>query len=210
MAGYGKEKVAGRVVFLLLLIIAMILGGALWFDRLGLFDLKNTMRPVLRLFGKEVRQGVELKPGQTLSIDEERLALRLEALELRDQELSIFEENLQKRQAEIEQMAQELEERQKAIEEEEKSFNVSRQQFENRRVNVEQNARYLIGMPPEKAVDILVAMDDQDVIDAFRMTEEIALAEGTSSMVAYWLSLFPAQRAAEIQRKMAGKPRILN
>ena len=134
----------------------------------------------------------------------------MEALELRDQELSIFEENLQKRQAEIEQMAQELEERQKAIEEEEKSFNVSRQQFENRRVNVEQNARYLIGMPPEKAVDILVAMVEQDVIDAFRMTEEIALAEGTSSMVAYWLSLFPAQRAAEIQRKMEGKPRILN
>jgi flagellar protein FlbB len=38
------------------------------------------------------------------------------------------------------------------------------------------------------------------------MTETIAQAEGTNSIVAYWLSLMPAERAVELQRKMTGRP----
>jgi flagellar protein FlbB len=52
----------------------------------------------------------------------------------------------------------------------------------------------------------MLAMDDQDVIDALRKTEEIAQAEGTTSIVSYWLSLMPPERAAEIQRKMVSRP----
>ncbi len=209
MARYGKQRVLGRVVLLILLIIALVIGGALWFDYLGFIDIKRELAPVLRLFGYDSRTHIALKAGETLSLDEERLAHRLEALELRATELDIYEENLEKRENELIHMANELEERQKALEEQEKSFNKSVKQFEDRRVNVEQNAQYLIGMPPERAVDILIAMDDQDIIDVFRMTEELAQAEGTSSMVAYWLSLFPSERAAELQRKMANKPASL-
>ncbi len=59
---------------------------------------------------------------------------------------------------------------------------------------------------PQRAVDILLAMDDQNIIDVLRKTEELAAAGGTTSMVSYWLSLMPPERAAEIQRKMASKP----
>jgi flagellar protein FlbB len=52
-------------------------------------------------------------------------------------------------------------------------------------------------------------MDDQDVIDVLRKTEELARAEGSSSIVPYWLSLMDPQRAAELQRKMAGRPQSL-
>jgi flagellar protein FlbB len=145
-----------------------------------------------------------------LPLDAERLAIRLEALELQGLELEKREGELKNKENGIEQMAQELEERQKALDERENSFNVMVQQFENRRVNVEQNARYLVGMPPDKAVGIIAAMDDQDAIDVFRMTEEIAQREGTTSIVSYWLSLLPSQRSAELQRKMAGKPRALD
>jgi flagellar protein FlbB len=65
-------------------------------------------------------------------------------------------------------------------------------------------------MPPASAVGILVSMDDQDVIDLLRMTESIAQAEGATSMVSVWLSQLPAQRAAELQRKMVGRPSGLN
>jgi flagellar protein FlbB len=70
-------------------------------------------------------------------------------------------------------------------------------------------------MPPERAVGIMAAMDDLDVINVFRKTEEIAQAEGTQSIVSYWLSLMAettegAARAAELQRKMAGRPPNLN
>ena len=65
-------------------------------------------------------------------------------------------------------------------------------------------------MRPEAAVGILVAMDDQTVIDVLRKVEEIAAAEGTSSMGSYWLSLMPSDRAATIQRKMISKPESLD
>jgi flagellar protein FlbB len=64
-------------------------------------------------------------------------------------------------------------------------------------------------MPPERAVGIMATMDDQLVIDVLRKTEELAQAEGTSSIVSYWLSLMEPARAGELQRKMAGKPQTL-
>jgi flagellar protein FlbB len=107
---------------------------------------------------------------------------------------------------EIEQMAQELEERQKALDERENSINAMTEDADIRTRNIEQNARYLTSMPPDNAVAIIAAMSDQDAIDVFRKTEEIALAEGAASLVSVWLSRLPADRAAELQRKMAGRP----
>jgi flagellar protein FlbB len=78
--------------------------------------------------------------------------------------------------------------------------------FENRRVNLVQNAKYLVGMPPVSARDILGKMEDQDVIDIFRIVEDEAKKAGEESMVSYWLSIMPADRAATLQRKMARKP----
>jgi flagellar protein FlbB len=53
-------------------------------------------------------------------------------------------------------------------------------------------------------------MDDQDVIDVLRKTDELAQAGGSQSIVPYWLSLMDSQRAAEISRKMVSRPSSLN
>ncbi|MDR1047408.1 MAG: flagellar protein FlbB [Treponema sp.] len=201
----------GRVIVLLLLIIAMAGGGLVWFDYLGIIDVKTVIAPVYRLIGREGRSRPQTADNELLNIDAERLSVRLEALELRDRELGNREEELTGRYREIEQMAQELEERQKALDDRENSINAGVEETDNKERNVEQNARYLTGMPPERAVGIISAMDDQDIIDVFRKTEEIARAEGTTSIVSYWLSLMAettegAARAAELQRKMAGRP----
>ncbi|MDR0657063.1 MAG: flagellar protein FlbB [Treponema sp.] len=201
----------GRVIVLLLLIIAMAGGGLVWFDYLGIIDVKTVIAPVYRLIGREGRSQPQAGDDELLNLDAERLSVRLEALELRDRELDNREEELTGRYNEIEQMAQELEERQKALDDRENSINAGAEETDNKERNVEQNARYLTGMLPGRAVGILSAMDDQDIIDVFRKTEEIARAEGTTSIVSYWLSLMAetaegAARAAELQRKMAGRP----
>ncbi|MCL2128049.1 MAG: flagellar protein FlbB [Treponema sp.] len=199
----------GRVLVLLLLIAVLAAGGIVWFDYLNVIDAKTVLSPLYRFIGREGRSQPKTAPEEYLNLDAERLAVRLEALELRDMEMDTRQRDLDSRYGEIEQMAQELEERQKALDERENSLRAQTTDAENKDRNIEENARILNGMPPERAVGIMAAMDDQDVIDVLRKTEEIAQAEGTSSIVPYWLSLMEPQRAAELQRKMAGRPQSL-
>ncbi|MDR0503315.1 MAG: flagellar protein FlbB [Treponema sp.] len=199
----------GRSIVLLLLIAILAVGGIIWFDYLNVIDAKSVLAPVYKFIPfipGEGRTQPKVDPDEILNLDAERLAIRLEALELRNMEMDTRQTSLDARYGEIEQMAQELEDRQKALDERENSLRAQAADAENKEKNVEQNARYLTGMPPQNAVGILAALDDQDAIDVLRKTEEIAQAEGTTSVVAYWFSLMEPARAAELQRKMAGRP----
>ena len=200
---------AGRVIVLLLLIAALAAGGIVLFDYLNVIDAKTVLAPVYKyipFIGGEGRSQPKTTPEEFLNLDAERLAVRLEALDLQRMEMDKLKQDMDTRYSEIEQMAQELEVRQKALEDQENSLRAQASDAENKDSNVEWNARNLNGMPPERAVAIMAAMDDQNVIDILRKTEEIARAEGTSSIVSYWLSLMEPRRAAELQRKMAGRP----
>jgi len=199
----------GRAFVLLLLIIILSVGGILWFDYLNVIDAKSVLAPVYRyipFLPGEGRSQPRTAPDEILNLDAERLAIRLEAMELRNMEMDIRQRSLDSQYGEIVQMAQELEARQKALEEWENTLKAQVADAENKDRNVEQNARYLTGMPPQNAVGIIAALDDQDAIDVLRKTEEIARTEGTTSIVSFWFSLMDPARAAELQRKMAGRP----
>jgi flagellar protein FlbB len=199
----------GRSILLLLLVIILSVGGIIWFDFLNVIDAKTVLAPIYRFIPfvpGEGRTQPVIGPDELINLDAERLTIRLEALELRNMEMDTRQRDLDSRFGEIVQMAQELEERQNALDERENSLRAQALDAENKDRNVEQNARYLTGMPPQNAVNILAALDDQDAIDVIRKTEEIAQAEGTVSIVAFWFSLMEPARAAELQRKMAGRP----
>jgi flagellar protein FlbB len=203
---------AGKVIVLLFLIAILAVGGIFWFDYLNVIDAKAVLAPVYKYIPFAPGQGrsqPKMLPDEVLNLDAERLAIRLEAIELLNMEINTRQRDMDSRYGEIEQMAQELEERQKELDEREKSLRVQATDAEDKSRNVEQNARYLIGMPPENAVGIIAALDDQDAIDVIRKTEDIAKAEGTVSIVSYWFSLMDPVRAAELQRKMAGRPSSL-
>jgi flagellar protein FlbB len=202
----------GRVIVLLLLIGILAIGGILWFDYLNVIDAKSVLAPLYKyvpFISGEGRTQPKTMPDDPINLDAERLAIRLEALEFRSMEMDLLQRGIDTKQGEIFQMAQELEERQKALEEWENTLKVTVADAENKNRNVEQNARYLSGMPPQNAVNIIAALDDQDAIDVLRKTEEIAKAEGTTSIVSYWFSLMDPARAAVLQRKMAGRPSSL-
>jgi len=194
----------------------MLGGGILWFDHLNVIDAKHVIGPVfdfirpLPLIGRVIPPGEGrtqpiLRDDDFINLDAERLAVRLEALELRNMELYMQEQEIWNRFMQIEQMAQELEERQRAQDERENSFNALLTDAEIRDRNVERNAVNLTNMPPQRAVGILEAMDDQDVIDVFLKTDELAAAAGNASIVPFWLSLMESQRAADISRKMVAR-----
>jgi flagellar protein FlbB len=199
----------GRAIVLLLLIAILAAGGIVWFDYLNVIDAKSVLAPVYRYIpflpgGGRTQPIVE--PDEILSLNDERLAIRLMAIELERQELALIRWDLDNRNGEIEQMSQELEERQKALDDRENSLRAQALDAENKDRTVDQVARYLTGMPPQNAVGILAEYEDQYAIDVIRKTEEIAQAAGTASIVSYWFSLMDPARAAELQRKMAGSP----
>ena len=146
--------------------------------------------------------------GEFLNLDSERLAVLLEAVDLRHAELDKKEGDLKLLEAEIEQKAAEQEDRQKSLDDRENSLKASQDAQDVKDRNIEQFAIYLTNMPPDNAVRIIVAMDDQEVIDLLRKVEEMAKAQGTGSLVSVWLmnAQMPPERAAEISSKMAERP----
>ena len=196
----------GRIIVLLVLILVLAGGGIIWFDYLNVIDAKDMMAPLLRLIGKDPRTGGTLDDDMFHNLDAERLAVRLEALALRELDLDTRDEELKAQQAELDQLGQQLEEDRKALEETIDSINKDLADTENRDRNVEGISRQLTNMPPERAVAIIAAMQDQNAISVIRKTEELAQRDGTESIVPYWMSLLEPQRAAELQRKMVDSP----
>ena len=196
----------GKSLLLLLLIIIISAGGLLWFDYLNIIDIKTTLAPIYQRLGWGARSQSSVPRGEPLDLDAERLAVRLETLDLREMEMKKQEEEIKKRQAQMEQMSAELEDRQKGLDERENSMNALSREATSYERNIEQSARYLNNMQPRNAVAIIEAMDDQEAIDIMRKVDEIAAAEGAASIVSYWLSQLPPARAAEIQRKMSVRP----
>jgi len=205
------SKGIGKTIVLLFLIIILALGGLLWFDYLGVVHVKSFFAPFYRLIGKEPQTSSTATYSKPLTadIDQDRLDKQRESLNLFKEELDKRDADLSSAEKQNQQVAQELQDRQKTEEEREKTFNNEVKKYDDKEVNIVQIAQNLKGMPPKNAVAILVAMDDQMVIDVLRKVEEEAKAAGTTSMVAYWLSLMPPDRAAQIQRKMASKPETL-
>ncbi|OHD68848.1 MAG: hypothetical protein A2177_13495 [Spirochaetes bacterium RBG_13_68_11] len=201
MAEFSEVSPGVRIFLLALLLVVLGLAGVVWFDYLGLIDARDALAPVWRLAGLRQRAAGIADDDPNL-LDRERMAKEQEALVLRSEDLERNRQALAAETANLSQIAEQLAEREQAVEAREKAFNERVNTFENRRVNLAQNAGYLVGMRPQDAVARLAAMDDQDVIDIFRITEEEATKAGESSLVAYWLSLMDPERAAVLMRKM--------
>lgn len=209
MASYSKSGVAGRVIVLVVLNIALVLGGLLWFDYLGVVNAKALFGPLFGWLGLVPQTKPGLAGDDPSLLDSARAAALGEGVALRSEELDKRTEALDKKDMDITQKAQNLDEREKALAEKEKSFIAAGAAADDRDANIAQNAGYLTGMRPENAVKILEKMDDQDIIDIFRKVDANAAAAGEASIVSYWLSLMDPTKAAVVQRKMASKPKAL-
>ncbi|MDC7220161.1 MAG: flagellar protein FlbB [Spirochaetales bacterium] len=193
-----------KVIFLLLLLAVVIVGGILWFDYLGIIDARQPLALVTGLFGVEPEEELSDEADSLWLLDEERLKKRQQAVDLQLEEIRVAQEDQQVRKNELLQWAEELSEREKAVSEKENSLNQALDLYDNKNANLEQTAIYWGGMAPKDAVHIMDNMDSLDVVDILRTSERLAQEAGESSLVAYWISLMTPERAAEIQRLMTG------
>ena len=208
--GLRSDTGAGlRIFVLLLLVIVLFFAGMVWFDYLGILNAREQIAFFYSLINKkETTLKIENKDNVFL-LEQERYNKMKEALDIKDEELNKKNEEIAKREIEMKQRIEILNEKEKALSERENSFNERTLLYENKIANLVQSSKYLTGMPPAKAKDILLQMNDQDIIDILRVTERISQETGETSLVAYWLSLMPPERSAAIQRKMSIKPNEL-
>ena len=171
----------GKTIVLLLLIIILVFLGLFWFDYLGVIQAKKFFEPVYRLIGLQPQTSVsasDFSAAQEADLEADRLAKRLEALNLRSQELDKRESDIQVKEAEYQQIAQELDERKISQEERELTFEKIQKEYEDKELNYRTIAAQLNGMRPEAAVENLLAMDDQLAIDVLRRVDELAEEAG--------------------------------
>jgi flagellar protein FlbB len=205
MANYSRVGAGPRIFVLVLLLLVLLGGGLLWFDYLGIVDVRSLLGPVLNRVGVDAPERLP-QVEEPVLLDQARLDKRRAALEERAAELEEREQELQQLQQELQQKQEALAAKEEQLQDQQNSFNQRVEQFENRRAVLEQNAQALTSMRPEDAVAILQSYDDQLLIDTLRVVNELAQEAGQQSIVPVWLSRLPSERAAEIQRKMTLKP----
>jgi len=195
-----------KIIFLVVLILALIIGGLIWLDYLGLIEVKEQMAPITSLFGIKPRSTVE-EPFSPMLLDADRLSKEHLAITVERRDLESQMEELRLREARLDQKESELKEKELSLEEKQKSLIEALSQYDNKVANLEQSALYMMGMPPNEAVSIMNEYDVRDLVDLLRTSERLSQEAGEESLVAYWLSIMPDRvRAAEIQRLLVEKP----
>jgi flagellar protein FlbB len=197
-----------RIVLLLFIILALLIGGLFWFDFLGLVNARTytswATDPIMGLFGQKPPESPNI--DDPVLLDSIRIRKQEEALDLKYQDLTSKQDELSKQDKDVSQKVAEITEREKAQDDREKSFNEKLKAYDNKKANLERISKDLTSMKPAAAVKIMNGYDDQLLIDVLRTTQELADANGSMSLVSVWLSQLDPARTAEIQRKMTLKP----
>lgn len=190
-----------KIFFLLLLLIAIVLGGMYWFDNLGLINYRRVIGPLEQYLPRFMQRG-EAVVDDPFLLEREFMNKREEVLLARQGEMEERILELEQRELELKQTEAKLMEETKRLEEEKKVLSERVREYDNYRENIERQARYFISMQPQAAVERLAEFDDLLVIDILRQIDRNAEDEGRQSVVPYFLSIMDPKRAAVIQRKM--------
>lgn len=193
-----------KILFLLLLIVALLVGGMLLVDNLGLYPVRSRLSPLLNPLGFSTPETIEdTSPG---FLNRERLATRLEALLIQENLLAEREAQLATTQSDVVQEKEELAGLRNQLNDERESLDQMLKRYNDKKLNLEAQASLFNGMPPQQAVAQMNEMDSLLVVDILRTNERVAAENGEESLVAFWISQMPPERAAEINRLMVEKP----
>jgi flagellar protein FlbB len=205
--GYSRVGAGPRIFLLALLVIVLAAGGALWFDFLGLVDVTGFFAPALRWVG--------LAPREAATDAEDPLLLESSRLDKREESLALLQDEITKRTTELDtrevalnQLSEQLAERESVLVDRENSVIERLQQVENERAALVKLSGYLTNMPPADAVKQMVEYSDDLLLDVLLVTDELAEASGQASLVPFWLSQFPADRAAAVGERLSLLPEI--
>jgi flagellar protein FlbB len=199
MPEYSSIPIGLRIFVLLLIVILLVILGMFILNSLGIIDSRTLLSPILGLFNVPTETKIDVSDPMLLA--KQRLAKDYEAVDLLQQEVQKLQSEADSKNQEATQKMEDLAEREKQLSEREKLLNQQTKEGDDRMRRLEQMSRQFLGMPPKDAVNVMLAMNVQEVIDVMKITEAMAQQAGEDSIVPYWLSIMPADKAAEIQEK---------
>ncbi len=209
-----KKGSFGKSVALLFLIFIILAGGTFLLHYLGIIH-SNTLLKFMGMFGYEstTTRAETLSDPVTDDLDEIRYQKKEESFEIQRQELAADRLALETEKKEVEALIQQLNEEKRSLEEQQQTLENEVRKNNDRRANLEKITNYLANMPPKTAVEQLLPMDDQDIIDILRMEDEMAAVAKSASLSSVWLMTMTqngeGKRAARIEGKMKNKPETL-
>jgi flagellar protein FlbB len=198
MAEYSTIPVSLRILVLMLVIVFLFILGFIVLSNLGVFDARGLLTPFYQLVGISAATPVDTE--DPLLLVHQREKKNKDAFEMWEEELALKEKDIGQRESVIKQKEEILSDKEKSLTETEKSLNVDTKNLDDRRRRLEQKSLQFRSMPPENAVKIMSEMDIEEVVAVFQVTEELAVKENEQSIVPYWESLMPPDRAAQIDR----------
>jgi len=200
MAKGRKESSSVSIVLLLLLLIVVIVATIYWFNFIGLLNIQRSLfKAYQKIPGLKVAKEIQ----DPLLLDKEYLDKYKLSLDNRNLTLDNKQKEQEKKELEIANKENELKKKEDALAQKEENINALLNQYDNIKENIRSQAQDFINMPPESAVSILNNMDIYIVVDILRTINEIAAESGESSIVPYYLSLMPPDRAAQIQELLS-------
>lgn len=200
--GTGDGK---KIILMLLFIIVLIAGGIVLVDFVGSLVGMEVPLPGISLLRRISNRGkiAEIEDPYLLAREElqkerERLAIERERLLNREKEVSAQELNVEK-------IREDLEKREKDLERKSERLEAQIKQHADIEENIREQAINLVNMPPEKAVELLAAQDESDIVDILRAIDTYSAEIGAQSTTPYLLSLLidvNKEKADNVLRKL--------
>ena len=103
MKSYSRGGGIAKIFFLLILIVALIIGGLIWLDFLGIIDVKKQLSPITSVFGVKPTSDVD-QPFSPLLLDADRLTKERQAIAIERSDLENASQELDLREAEVRQL----------------------------------------------------------------------------------------------------------
>lgn len=181
------------IIFLLLLMVASIIGAIYILDKVGVFNKEEVIYPKLAGIPGV---GKFFAPKKILFEVAEKEEIRnlKESIDKRFEELSEKEERLKEKEENLDKKEKDIVAREEVILKKEEALEERIKEYENEEKRWQKLALYYSSMSPDQAASILQNLDDQTVIAIFMRMKDTA--------VAVCLMKMDPKRAAELSRKM--------
>ena len=193
-----------RAVYLVLLIFFLVLIGFFAFHYFQIIDAAEIF-PFLRTEPGLVNADSE-SPSEL-----EKLEFRkeMERLSKDRDEISQKEEELKKEKERLEAELEKIEELKRGLTSKENELKSSESERNSRGKLVKVMAEKVANMPPDNAVQMLTNWPDKDIIDVFIQRDKDAEQDGRQTITTYLLTLFPAERRANITNKWLSRSDVI-